>query len=95
MPQIDEEEVKEMIAEDHCNINEPLQVKISPVHIADEQAQPTGFGATDIDFKALDLNTLVEWQLQHQTRHAALGVRTKVGGTTEATKEVSMHRQLI
>lgn len=84
-----------MLAEDRRHIRESLQINISRIHTANEHAQPLGFSVTPIDFKALDLSTLVEWRLQHQTQHAALGVRTKVGGPTVPTKEESMRRQLI
>ena len=95
MPEIDEEEAEEMLAEDRRQIHETLHINIPPVRVADENSQPFGFGGTRTDINALDLNTLVEWRLQHQTHHAALGVRTKVGGATEETKELSMRRQLI
>jgi hypothetical protein len=95
MPEIDEEEAEEMLAEDRRHISETLRINISPIHVADESSQPFGFGGTRIDLNALDLDTLVEWRLQHQTQHAALGVRTKVGGATEETNELSMRRQLI
>ena len=96
MPEINEEQAEELLAEDCQNIKESLSpVKIAPVHIADEKAQPLGFGAIQPDFETLDLDMLVQWRVQHQSKHAALGVRTKVGGPMEVTKEVSMRRQLI
>ena len=95
MPDINEEEAEEMLAEDRRHINETLHINIPPIHVADQNSQPFGFGSTRTDINALDLDTLVEWRLQHQSRHAALGVRTKVGGSTEETNELSMRRQLI
>ena len=95
MPEINEEETEEMLAEDRRHINETLRINIAPIHVADENSQPFGFGGTRTDGNALDLDTLVEWRLQHQTQHAALGVRTKVDGATEETNELSMRRQLI
>jgi hypothetical protein len=97
IPEIDEEAADEMIAEDRRYIKEALKFTIAPVRTADEAARPVGFGATDPDFKALNLSTLVDWRLQHQTRHAATGVRTKFDREEQLPEknEVSLRRQLI
>lgn len=95
MPDISEEEVDEMLAEDCHNIKAALRFNFAPVRTADEAMQPLGFGATEPDFNTLDLGALVDWRLQHQTRQAAVGVRTKVGEQPQDNKEVSLRRQLI
>ena len=95
MPEISEEEADEMLAEDRRHINETLHINIPPIHVDNENSQPFGFGGTRTDINALNLDTLVEWRLQHQTQHAALGVRTKLGGAKEETSELSIRRQLI
>ena len=53
MPEIDEEEAEEMLAEDRHHISETLHINISPIHVADESSQPFGFGGTRIDLNAL------------------------------------------
>src|ERR1700677_1860177 len=95
MPDIDEDEVEEIIAEDRCNISKALQLKISPVDAPDEDAQPLGFGDMNPDFTTLDLSPLVDWQLQHQSRHAAVRVRTRVGEQLQTKADISIRRQLI
>ena len=86
-----------MIAEDCCSIKQALKLMIAPVRTADEAAQPVGFGATDPNFKTLNLSTLVDWRLQHQTRHAATGVWTKFDHEEQLPEktQVSLRRQLI
>src|SRR5882762_108607 len=95
MPEIDEEEAEEMLAKDCHHISKTLGINISPIHVADESSQPFSLGGTCTDLNALNLDTLIEWQLQHQTQHVALGVQTKVGSATEETNELSMRCQLI
>lgn len=92
---MDDEEAQEMIAEEYHHISEALSFDIPPVQV-DTVAQPLGYGATDANFHEIDLDILVDMRKQHQTRHAALGVRTKGDKQrTEASKDVSIRRQLI
>ena len=60
MPEISEEEADEMLAKDRHHINETLHINIPPIHVANENSQPFGFGGTRTDINALNLNTLVE-----------------------------------
>ena len=95
MPEIDEDMADEMIAEDRQHIKEALQFNIPPVHMADEATQPIGLGTMDPGFNTLDLSTLVDWRKQHQTQHAAAGVRTRFGEQLQNNREVSTQCQLI
>ena len=84
-----------MIAEEYRHIEEALSFNIPPVQV-DTVAQPLGYGATDANFQEIDFDILVSMCRQHQTRHAALGVRTKSEKQLEeASQDVSIRRQLI
>lgn len=98
MPEIDEEEAEEMLAEDRRHIKETLRFKLPPVHTTDDPSRPLGFGATNVEVGTVDLDVLVDWRLQHQSHHAAVGVRTRFGAEQFAREEatgVSMRRQII
>lgn len=76
-------------------MQDSLRVSIAPVCTNDEAAQPLGFGAIEPEYSAINFDTLVNWRLQHQSRHAALGVRTRGGVQIENQKAVSIRRQII
>ena len=85
------------VAEDHRYIKEALKFTIPPARMAEEAVSPVGFGATGPNLKAFNLITLVDWQLQHQTRHATTGIWTKLDHKEQLPEknEVSLWCQLI
>jgi hypothetical protein len=83
-----------MIAEDYRHIQQALSFNLPPVHI-DTAVQPTGYGGTNANFHELDFGILVSMRQQHQTRPAAMGVRTKGDKQLNPKKDISIRRQFI
>ena len=51
---MDDEEAEKLIAEEYCHISEVLSFDIPPVQV-DTVTQPLGYGATDANFREIDL----------------------------------------
>jgi hypothetical protein len=89
--------MEELIAEEYRHIKEALSFNVPSVRV-DEVAQPLGYGATNPNFNEVDFDVLVDMRRQHQTHHAATGVRTKGAGEKpllDAQKDISLRRQII
>ncbi|KIM79928.1 hypothetical protein PILCRDRAFT_73649 [Piloderma croceum F 1598] len=97
LPDADEEQMEELIAEEYRHIKEALSFNFPSARI-DEVVQPLGYGATNPNFDEVDFDVLVRMHRQHQTHHATMGVWTK--GTSEkqlpdAQKNISLRQQII
>lgn len=89
--------MEELIAEEFRHIKEALSLNLPSVRV-DEVAQLLGYGATNTNFDEVDFDMLVHMRRQHQTHHAAMGVRTKGASEKQlpdAQKNISLRRQII
>ena len=91
LPNIDEEDHKEMIAKDYRNIQQALSSK----YPLNKVTQPFGFGGANLDVQSLNFEILVNMQHRHQTKQAAKGVWTRGEMQQEDNTEVSVWRQII
>jgi hypothetical protein len=87
-----------MFAQECQNIRAAMRVQLPALWLPDKISKPLGQGTLDTD--SLDLEALVKIQFQHQTRHAALAVRTRSSHSItpegmKRQKEESIRRQLI
>jgi len=93
-----EDEAEEMFAQECQNIRAAMRVQLPTLQLPDKISKPLGQGTLNID--SLDLEALVKIRFQHQTRHAALAVRTQCSQSItqermKRHKEESVRRQLI
>lgn len=89
---VDEEAAEELFAEDYRQILAVMphhSPKLPPIQASDSASKPFGQGTVDIG--ALDLSALVKLRYHHQTRHAALAIRTK--GLSEVTNSNTETKQ--
>ncbi|KAF7978464.1 hypothetical protein HWV62_672 [Athelia sp. TMB] len=74
----DEDAVEESFAEECREIMAAVpprrREELPPIQISDSLSKP--FGQGTVDFETIDLSALVQLRFQHQTRHAAMAVRT-------------------
>ncbi|KII84575.1 hypothetical protein PLICRDRAFT_167537 [Plicaturopsis crispa FD-325 SS-3] len=98
MPEMDEEAREEFYAEECSHIRDASNIRLPPLQLPDERARLVGLQDNGAD--TFDFSILVVMRRRHQTRQAALGVRTKGkdepnhSGSGEKP-EVSMRRQII
>jgi hypothetical protein len=69
------------------------RLQIPQLQVPDELSKPLGLGGITVD--DLDFTPLVEMRCQHQTCHAALGIRTRTLKTTEDSAKISLKQQII
>lgn len=97
LPELDEEMEGELIAAEYQVLQEVIQLvppTLPTLRIGDERSKPLGLGG--LDTTQLDFEALVKMRRQHQTRQAALGVRTRQGtGNVEGEKVISIRRRII
>jgi hypothetical protein len=67
------------------------ELQVPQLQVPDELSKPLGLGAITID--DLDFTPLVEMRRRHQTRHAALSIRTRISKATDT--EDSLKQQII
>jgi hypothetical protein len=99
----DEESVEEMFAQECRDILSSMPMPRQPpsLKLPDTITKPFGQGTLGIE--SLNLDALIKMRYQHQTRHAALAVRTQGSQstiteeteTTERQKEESIYWQII
>ena len=86
----------EQIMFEECQQLRELQqgFQVPQVQVPDERSKPLGLGGITND--DLDFSQLVEMRRQHQTRHAALGIRTRSSKATDTEdSEISLKQQII
>lgn len=92
---VDEDVAEEILAEEYleiCNLVDGLPVIQAP----DEPAKPLGQGV--VTFDDLDFGVLIQMRRSHQTRQAAMGVRTKLSQDVpddRKKKTASLKQQVI
>ncbi|GLB37771.1 hypothetical protein LshimejAT787_0408220 [Lyophyllum shimeji] len=93
MTKLHDEEMEELLAGEYSQVRDV--VNNLPALKIQETAKPLGRGM--VTFESLDFNMLIKMRREHQTRQAALGVRTKQtsdAGDGKAEKP-SIRRQVI
>ncbi|KAJ7602998.1 hypothetical protein DFH06DRAFT_1350726 [Mycena polygramma] len=76
-----------------CRGARPCACSSCSALLSSKASKPLGKGSATAE--GLDFDYLVELRRRHQTVQAACGVRTRMTQTTEKSKEVSLHQQLI
>lgn len=74
LAQLDDEHLEQITAEEYQHLDE-FQAALSKLKTSNELSKPLGHGGITID--DLDFTYFVEMRRRHQTRQAALGVRTR------------------
>ena len=95
MPKPDHQQLAQSFAEDRCLVADATSFRLPAVR-THQETSPFGFGQLNPQASALHLQVLVDLRVCHQTRQAALGVRTRGSESTEPlAAPVSLRRQLI
>ena len=75
---IDDNELEDVVSDEYKHIQEVSRlhnISIPAIQLADEPSRPLGHGT--IQHGDLDFEMLINMRRQHQTKQAAIGVRTK------------------
>ena len=93
LAEMGDELVEEIMVEEYRNLR-VLQEGLPRLQVLDELSKPLGLGEIALD--DLDFSPLVEMRRRHQTRQAALGVRTRTSKSTAAEdSELTIKQQII
>jgi hypothetical protein len=89
-----DEDIEQIMVEEYHHLRE-LQERLPQLQASDELSKLPGLGG-GITIDDLDFTPLVEMRRRHQTRHAALGVRTRSSKSTAAEdSELTLKQQII